>query len=411
MPRSKNRAFEVNSVRRDGINSAHMKTVFTDLVDRLENDALFGAPSSVRRAIEQHTSGVAVVILGTKAMGSELICALGSLVVAVVDDFLLEKENSYCGVPIISTTMFVEMARNKKNIVAINTCRRDKPKRFFDRVCRANDIPHANFEEAVRAFGLQGRIDFPMDDWGQHILGKSKEYQALAERLEDDYSVQTLFGILNFQLACDPEYFHHIERPYSTLYFRSGLFQFSQEERFIDCGASVGESLSGLIDVTKGVFEKAWLIEPDLINCNALQQQVDQLRGEGLASKVSLHQCAVGEISEKLPFYHSGGHGNSLDAASALGEGAGFVDVVSIDELIDDVPTFIKMDIEGFELLALKGARRAIEASRPKMAISAYHRATDILDITSYVLSLNPDYRVGLRHHTSDRWDTCLYFY
>jgi FkbM family methyltransferase len=73
-------------------------------------------------------------------------------------------------------------------------------------------------------------------------------------------------------------------------------------------------------------------------------------------SEVSLHQCAVGETSEKLPFYHSGGHGNSLDAASALGKDAGVVDVVSIDELIYVSPTFIKMDIEGFELLALKGA-------------------------------------------------------
>ncbi|MGW8346832.1 FkbM family methyltransferase, partial [Xanthomonas axonopodis pv. khayae] len=87
------------------------------------------------------------------------------------------------------------------------------------------------------------------------------------------------------------------------------------------------------------------------------------------------------------------------------------VDVFPIDDVIDDAPTFIKMDIEGSELSALKGAQGAISQCKPKMAISAYHRATDLLDLSDFALSLNPDYRIGLRHHTPDRWDTCLYFY
>ena len=45
------------------------------------------------------------------------------------------------------------------------------------------------------------------------------------------------------------------------------------------------------------------------------------------------------------------------------------------------------------------------------MALSAYHRATDLLDLSETALLLNPNYRVGLRHHTEERWDTCLYFY
>lgn len=43
--------------------------------------------------------------------------------------------------------------------------------------------------------------------------------------------------------------------------------------------------------------------------------------------------------------------------------------------------------------------------------LSAYHRAADLLDMPRLIDTLVPDYRIGLRHHTEDRWDTCLYFY
>ena len=29
----------------------------------------------------------------------------------------------------------------------------------------------------------------------------------------------------------------------------------------------------------------------------------------------------------------------------------------------------------------------------------------------SEIDTIAPDYRIGLRHHTEDRWDTCLYFF
>jgi hypothetical protein len=44
------------------------------------------------------------------------------------------------------------------------------------------------------------------------------------------------------------------------------------------------------------------------------------------------------------------------------------------------------------------------------MAISAYHRTTDLIDLPRFVDSLDSGYRIGLRHHTEERYDTCLYF-
>jgi hypothetical protein len=86
------------------------------------------------------------------------------------------------------------------------------------------------------------------------------------------------------------------------------------------------------------------------------------------------------------------------------------VDVRAIDDIIDIPSTLIKMDIEGSELSALQGAREAIIKGKPVLTISAYHRATDLIDLPNYVESIAEDYRIGLRHHTEERWDTCLYF-
>ncbi|MFW9485628.1 hypothetical protein ACE8GQ_10055 [Xanthomonas euvesicatoria pv. euvesicatoria] len=69
------------------------------------------------------------------------------------------------------------------------------------------------------------------------------------------------------------------------------------------------------------------------------------------------------------------------------------------------------MDIEGAELGALRGASAHIATGRPTLAISAYHRSSDLLDLVDAIENIRDDYRIGLRHHTEDRWDTCLHFY
>ncbi|MGN3937953.1 FkbM family methyltransferase [Xanthomonas citri pv. mangiferaeindicae] len=390
-----------------------MEETFQVAAEGLTSDPMFGIPEDVRHLIAKFGDEVKVIVLGTQGFGSHLLNLKQERhcnVIASVDDFRYHSGALYYGTPIISTDKFIELAKSGDTI-ALNTCRYDGPKRFFDQVCRQRGIAHINFEQAVRAFGLQGRVDFRVDDWGREIVRNVPRFQRLANRFSDAYSAQTLFSVLNFHLTCDPEYYHEIERPYTTLYFRSGLLQFGSTEKMVDCGASIGESLAGLIGVTKGQFSRSWMIEPDRINIGTLTNVLRRYEGTSLASRISLHGCGVGEVRDRVPFNHEGGHGGFVKPSSEVFEPADIIDIFPIDDVIDDAPTFIKMDIEGSELSALKGAQGAISQCKPKMAISAYHRATDLLDLSDFALSLNPDYRIGLRHHTPDRWDTCLYFY
>ena len=86
------------------------------------------------------------------------------------------------------------------------------------------------------------------------------------------------------------------------------------------------------------------------------------------------------------------------------------VEVRRLDDLLENRPvTFLKMDIEGSELAALRGAERIIREQRPKLAICVYHKPEDMWEIPSFILSCHPDYKLYLRHHSMLADETVLY--
>ena len=92
-----------------------------------------------------------------------------------------------------------------------------------------------------------------------------------------------------------------------------------------------------------------------------------------------------------------------------MGDGKS-VQLFSIDDLEEcKDATYIKMDIEGSEMDALKGAKNTIMRNSPKLAICIYHSDEDMLRIVSYVHDLNPSYKLYVRHHSRGSSETVLY--
>ena len=54
---------------------------------------------------------------------------------------------------------------------------------------------------------------------------------------------------------------------------------------------------------------------------------------------------------------------------------------------------FIKVDIEGFEMEFLKGAKETIARDKPAMLISIYHQGSDFFDIKPLIESWNLGYK------------------
>jgi hypothetical protein len=84
------------------------------------------------------------------------------------------------------------------------------------------------------------------------------------------------------------------------------------------------------------------------------------------------------------------------------------LDSMVIEGLVPRVD-FIKMDIEGSELCALKGASGTIRKYRPKLAISLYHKPNDIFEIPLFIQKEFPFYEMYIYHYTIHNEETVLY--
>ena len=80
-----------------------------------------------------------------------------------------------------------------------------------------------------------------------------------------------------------------------------------------------------------------------------------------------------------------------------------------MDNCILDEVTYIKLDIEGAELEALKGAKKIIQKYKPRLAVCIYHKKEDLIEIPQYLKELVPEYKFYVRHYSNTTWETVLY--
>ena len=79
---------------------------------------------------------------------------------------------------------------------------------------------------------------------------------------------------------------------------------------------------------------------------------------------------------------------------------------ITIDDALPDLKDrniFLKMDIEGFEPFALRGAKKILTNNRVKASICAYHRANDLVKIKSILQ------QYGYKTSTSAGWMIFIY--
>lgn len=180
------------------------------------------------------------------------------------------------------------------------------------------------------------------------------------------------------------------------------VFSAQNREIFVDAGSYDGNSIMDFISWENGNYEKVFAFEP----INEMFQLIRKRLINENISQVELFQKALWIKNEKVPFIE-----NKSGSYVAEGENVtSFVEGVALDEIIrNEKITFIKMDVEGSELNALKGAKNTIRKNKPKLAICIYHKPEDILDIPAYILDLVKEYRFYIRHYSSCIWETVLY--
>lgn len=192
-------------------------------------------------------------------------------------------------------------------------------------------------------------------------------------------------------------------RPVVETYFPEDLIRPSEDEVFVDCGAFTGDTIEAFLGARGTRFEQIVAIEPDAVNCRALQNRIDDWSRAGIGP-IRVEPVALGSQRGTLRFATTG------TAGSRVGSGSETVDVAPLDEILADCePTYIKFDVEGAEHDALVGASGTVRANMPVLAVCLYHKPEDLWDLPLLVRSLRPDYRLHIRRYSDERWETVLY--
>jgi FkbM family methyltransferase len=192
-------------------------------------------------------------------------------------------------------------------------------------------------------------------------------------------------------------------------YYAIPSFKFlNPADVIVDCGAFVGDTIQELIEVrNKSGFDKIYAFEPGERQYKALCTRVKRLTEEWalIDEQITCVKAGVGKVSKKA--YLNVENEINLNIAfvsdtpdeSTLNSS---IEIVALDEYFSDKNdkiTFIKADVEGYEMDMLHGATNIIKKYKPNIALSIYHRWDDFFVIPEYLKSIVPEYNVSIRHH------------
>jgi FkbM family methyltransferase len=172
-----------------------------------------------------------------------------------------------------------------------------------------------------------------------------------------------------------------------------------------DLGACQGDTAL-VFAATVGPTGRVFSFEPMPVLQAQLRSNI--ARNPHLAGRIELVEQAVSSVSGQSVRMADGGPGSRISPHGTI-EAV----TVSIDDFVDarglQKVDFIKMDIEGAEQAAIRGAAHTISRFQPKLAIAAYHGSDALWEIPLLITEINPRYRLYLDHYTNHLEETIIY--
>lgn len=311
-------------------------------------------------------------------------------VVAAIDNARV-GERRY-GVEFVSDAVLPGLMQREPRAVAVMCCASDGAVEHFARGAEAAGLPVLSLFQARRRIGTLG--------WGAEFGQPDLVARLAAEApaLADELSVRTYLCMLLHRLSWSRTWLDQMRLLYRDMYFGTGIYPVTGDEILVDAGAYDGDSIVEFDRFSGRSARRILAFEPDATNAGRLRAAVAD------RPEVEVYEAGLWSATTTLSFAADGALGSR-----AAETGGATVQVRALDDLALDELTLVKLDIEGAEVPALQGARRTIARLRPKLAICAYHRPDDFLEIARAISEIEPSYRLYLRHHSP--WLTDSVFY
>ena len=235
--------------------------------------------------------------------------------------------------------------------------------------------------------------DFPVAEGAHFDPAFARAHRGEIEKAHalffDGRSREVYSSLLSYKLSGElPELFASADPDYDPL----SLLPSGRIVRALDGGAYDGDTARALLAAVPGVRE-ILCVEPDGRNYRRLLAYRDR---ETRATITPL-QVALSDRPGAATLFASGNRNSTLYRRSHEAKREEIA-VATIDGVIGDgAVDLIKLDVEGAEAAALRGARETIRRCRPVLLVSAYHRSEDLFALPLLLSNLCPGYRLLLR--------------
>ncbi len=330
---------------------------------------------------------VARYVVGKNEQSEELIRLLS--IDGLIDDYETNA-NSWHGVPILKTSDILAES------IVVNCSTSISP------VAVQSNLKKAGLKNVIAIsellIALNGKISLP---W--FVKQQREDYQKfknewfdLYQSMSDDESKKVFMDVLRYRLNPNPFYMREYEVRLKDQYLED--FMRYQNEVFVDAGGFDGDTTEEFCRRYPD-YKKVFLFEPSIRNMQAAKVRLAKLHN------IEFLEVGLSDNAGCLYFNPDAG---SASAVSNVGSES--IDVTTLDKAVNEPVSFIKMDLEGWEMKALAGCKQHIVEDKPKLAISVYHGASDFRDVPRYILSLNPDYKIYFRHYTQGWSESVMYF-
>lgn len=243
-------------------------------------------------------------------------------------------------------------------------------------------VPRTYFDEKIS-----------LDEMQKYYSG----YQWAFDFFEDEMSKKIILDRIRAYLL-----YSEIEHlPDYTRYFEPSIIKLTNDEVFVDGGGYTGDTSLDFIRNADNKYRHIYCFEPDLDNYNMAVANLRQYKG------VTVINQGLWSKPDNLSF--SAGHSTMSQLDSV---GNTIVPVTSLDSYFDknqNLPTLIKLDIQGAEKEALTGSQKIIREGCPKLVICVYHKIEDIYQIPRLIAEYAQYNTYSLRHYSYNTHETVLY--
>jgi FkbM family methyltransferase len=304
---------------------------------------------------------------------------------AVVDRQFYKPQQYFYEIPV---TLFDDVLKKEKEFNVIVTFSSEKYLEKIKELEKIQQIKKVIFFDVFQCY------DYDFDFVNTHYT----VFKKLFFQLRDNLSRDVFLEFIRAKNLKNSKELMKFNVPNEEQYFPDFL-HLNESEIFVDCGAYDGDSVLRFAKYAKENFNKIYAFECDEKNIQKFLNNTKRYE-----DKIKLVKKGAWSKAGDLNFSNAGSSGSRIE------DGGIKILVDSIENVVKDEPvSFIKMDIEGAELEALRGAENTIRKYKPKLAISVYHKQEDLITIPQYILSIHNDYRLYLRHYGTFVTELILY--